>query len=119
MKECSQSHQNQIEPKGCTRALSFSSTKRQNLEVNAMTNLNPAPITGPVSLGPELPHVVPDLRVAAQPMGVDEDTCLGGDVVAVDCGGAERLVRNEERPCGVHAEGFTYDAAQVIKVGQV
>lgn len=52
-------------------------------------------------------------------MSVDEDTCLRGNVVAVDGGGACGLVWDEERSSRMHAEGLAYDAAQIVKVGKV
>nr|GLL35601.1 Os08g0131150 [Ipomoea trifida] len=119
VKQPGQSHQHQRHAQGGAGALPLPGAERQDLEVGAMADLHAAAVGREMPLRVEVVHVVPHAGVAPQAVGVDEDAGLGGDVVAVDGGGARGLVRDEERPRRVGPEGFAYHAAEVVEVDQI
>lgn len=111
MEEPSQSHQHERHSERRAGTLPLPRAERQYLEVGSVAYLDAAPVRREMPLWAELVDVVPQAGVPAEAVRVDEDTCLGWDMVAVDLGGACGFVRDEEGSGGVHAEGFPDDAA--------
>ena len=65
-------------------ALALPGAEGQDLEVGQVADLHAPAVRREVPLGAELVDVVPDARVPAQRVGVDEDPRLRRDVVAHD-----------------------------------